>query len=225
MQDDKNAAYYDYANPYVLQIMPPAAGTVLEIGCGAGRLGEVYKQSFPESRYVGVELNAHAASLAVGRLDKVLSGSAEEIDLGFLAGKVDCLVYADVLEHLTDPWQMLAGHAALLSENGKVIASIPNVQNWSVLKDLIFGLWNYTDEGLMDRTHLRFFTLDGISKLFTGAGLTIEAIAVVNIPHQQPEMLQFVDQLRPALDNFGIDAAVFAERVSAFQYLVSARRS
>jgi len=225
MQDEKNTAYYDYANPYVLQIMPPAVGTVLEIGCGAGRLGETYKERYPNSRYVGVELNTQAAALAAGRLDKVLSGSAEDIKLDFLAGEVDCLVYADVLEHLTDPWQMLKDHAALLSDGGKVVASIPNVQNWSILKDLIFGLWNYTDEGLMDRTHLRFFTLDGIGQLFARAGLSIEGISVVNIPHQQPEMTQFVEQLRPALTNFGIDAETFSERVSAFQYLVLARRA
>jgi hypothetical protein len=113
----------------------------------------------------------------------------------------------------------------LLAPEGRVVASIPNVQNWAVLKDLIFGRWNYTEEGLMDRTHLRFFTLDGILEMFAQAGLGVEFISVVTIPHQQPDLEQFVASMTPALYNLGIDASVFRQLAGAFQYLVSARRA
>jgi SAM-dependent methyltransferase len=225
MQDEKRAGYYDFANPNLLKIMPADAATILEIGCGAGRLGAVYKEHYPQCRYVGVEINPEAAAIAATRLDQVLCGSGEEIDLGFLAGKVDCIVYGDVLEHLTDPWDTLNQHAKLLAPEGRVVTSIPNVQNWAVMRDLLFGRWNYTEEGLMDRTHLRFFTLDGVLQMFAQAGLGVELVTMVTIPHQQPELEQFVKSMSPALENFGINETVFRDRVGAFQYLVSGRKA
>ena len=74
---------------------------------------------------------------------------------------MDCLVYGDVLKHLKDPWSLLREHRAFLSERGLVLACIPNIQHWTILTALLRGQWNYQEEGLLDRTHLRFFTLTG----------------------------------------------------------------
>ena len=86
---------------------------------------------------------------------------------------VDCLVFGDVLEHLVDPWAALTRLSRLVREGGQVLACIPNVQHYSVIVNLLRGKWDYQDEGLLDRTHLRFFTLSGIQDLFAKAGLRV----------------------------------------------------
>jgi SAM-dependent methyltransferase len=221
---ERNApAYYDHFNANLMAAIPPAAGTVLEIGCGAGRLGSVYKEHNPASRYIGVELDASAAAVAAGRLDLVLCGAIEALDLDFLTGQADCIVYGDVLEHLIDPWAVLKRHAALLAPGGKMVASIPNVQNWSVIADLLRGEWTYRDFGLMDRTHVRFFTLNSIAALFQGAGLAVENVGAVVL--EQPSATTLAEGLRPTLQMLGVDFDAFHQRTSVFQYLVTAAKA
>ncbi len=112
--DSKTPEYYDNINLDLLNGIPLTSQRVLEIGCGAGRLGMEFKKRNPGSSYFGVEIEAPAAAIAASRLDMVLCGSVETIDLGFLNGSLDCIVYGDVLEHLGDPWAVLKSHRALL---------------------------------------------------------------------------------------------------------------
>ncbi len=215
--------YYDNLNTGVLETIPADAGLVLEFGCGAGRLGMEFKKLHPTSRYYGVEIHAQAAAVAGTRLDMALCGSAEDADLSFLSGQVDCIVYADVLEHLIDPWSTLKRHAELLRPGGRIVACIPNIQHWSVLASLMAGLWAYQDNGLMDRTHLRFFTLASIQEMFAGAGLVVDNISDRILEHPQgPAYLDALGQAVPAL---GIDPSAFRRQANVFQYLVEASRS
>lgn len=215
-------AYYDNLNAGVLEAIPTGAGMVLEIGCGAGRLGMEYKKLNPGCRYYGVEINSQAAAIAGTRLDMALCGSVEDLDLGFLAGQLDCIVYADVLEHLVDPWAVLKAHRALLKEGGQIVACIPNIQHWSVLRALLAGHWTYQDNGLMDRTHLRFFTLASIERMVVEAGLHPDAI--IGRMLERPEAETFFGALAPALPQLGIDADGFRSQANVFQYLVKATR-
>lgn len=215
--------YYDNVNPNLMAAIPPAAGTVLEIGCGAGRLGSVYKAQNPGARYIGVELEPSVAAIAAERLDLVLCGSIDHLDLAFLNDQADCIVYGDVLEHLLDPWSVLKRHADLLSPNGKMIASVPNVQNWSVILDLLRGNWTYGDSGLLDRTHLRFFTLSSILSMFQDAGLVIEGVSAVIV--EQPSATALSEGLRSLLEKIGVEFEVFHQQASAFQYLVTAAKA
>lgn len=218
---DENAPdYYDNLNEGLLEAIPPGAGIVMEVGCGAGRLGMEYKKRNPGSLYYGVEIVAAAAALAGTRLDMALCASIDSVDLSFLAGKIDCIVYGDVLEHLIDPWSVLRSHAALLSPTGKVVACIPNGQHWTILAGLMAGRWVYQDNGLMDRTHLRFFTLQSIVEMFEGAGLGIETLVGRNIESEQGG--QFFDTLTPVLPALGVDPRAFREQANVFQYLVTA---
>ena len=174
------AEYYNRANVDLLRLIPPDAQFVLEAGCGAGALAAAYRRINPRVSYLGIEKNAEAAAVAVAncRIDQVIVGDLETIELSELGvsedrPRVDCLVFGDVLEHLVDPWTILAKLGRLVREGGQILACIPNVQHYSVVVNLLQGKWNYQDEGLLDRTHLRFFTLSGIQELFAGAGLRV----------------------------------------------------
>ena len=136
---------------------------------------------------------------------------------------VDCLIFGDVLEHMVDPWSVLARLSGWVRDGGQVLACIPNVQHYSVIVDLLRGSWRYQEEGLLDRTHLRFFTLEGIQELFARAGLRVFDV--------QPRWWED-EQLRPLPADhgpgprpLGIDPARFAAQTRAVQYLVRAVRA
>jgi trans-aconitate methyltransferase len=220
---NEDPTYYGNVNWALLDKIPAASSMVVEIGCGAGRLGEEYKKRNPASTYYGVELVGQAAALASARLDMVFCGAVESVDLGFLAGKVDCLVYGDVLEHLVDPWTVLKTHAALLKPGGKVAACIPNVRNWEVVRGLLQGHWNYADSGQLDRTHLRFFTLPSMFELFHGAALSVDDISALIVA--PAEANAFIETMKPALAALGIDDTAFAQHTAVSQYILVGSRA
>lgn len=216
----KEASYYSHLNVALLEAVPPHAATVLEVGCGAGTLGAALKQRRPEAKVFGVELNPAAAAQAARALDLVLCCPVEQADLRFLHGQVDCIVYGDVLEHLTDPWGVLAAHRALLAPGGVVVASIPNVQHWSLIEHLLRGHWTYSDHGLLDDTHVRFFTYYSIGDLFERAGLAIHrTLGLLPSPERARALAEV---LAPALEALGVERAQFEQTTSPLQYLVVA---
>ncbi len=169
--------YYDSYNPDLLKLIPPDAKTVLEIGCGEGALCEAYRRVNPTVEWNAVEMDEAAASKTEGIIDLI-----SVVDLNhesFIPGvhhHYDCLVCGDVLEHLIDPLDLLRQCMDLLKPGAQVLACIPNVQHWTVIRDLLEGKWDYTDSGLLDRTHLRFFTLKSIREMFDQAGLQVHEI-------------------------------------------------
>lgn len=221
-QEEKPDGYYDGINTGLLDCIPRDAKAVLEIGCGGGRLGEAYKALNPACTYYGVEIIESAAQDAAAHLDKVFLGSAESIDLSALQDKLDCIVYGDVLEHLVDPWTVLKSQASLLRPGGRVFACIPNIQHWTLLQHLLQGNWVYSDHGLLDSTHLRFFTLSSLSPMFAGAGLRVDSIIGLRVYLDAAKL--FLAKMRPALSNLGIDEEAFLRTTSPLQYLVSATR-
>ncbi len=169
----RSDAYYVQARPEVADLVPLECRRVLEVGCGAGEMGRLLK--LRGHTVTGVELVPEAADAARRHLDEVVTADVETDDLPFTPGSFDAVIFADVLEHLIDPWRVLRD-AALLSPGGCLIASIPNVQNVDVVWRLLRGRWDYRERGILDRGHLRFFTLNGIHGLFKQAGLTINHV-------------------------------------------------
>lgn len=160
----------------LLQFFPPGTRRVLELGCADGALGALVLQKRLALEYVGVEVREKEAEVARGRLTQVFCGDGEKLELPFAEGYFDIVLYGDSLEHLRDPALVLAAHRRLLRPGGLVLASIPNARNLFVVDQLLHGNWTYTDWGLLDRTHLRFFTLREVRKLFDSVGLTIEHV-------------------------------------------------
>ena len=220
----------DYYNRDLLRLIPPVAGKVLEVGCGAGALAREYRRLNPDVLYLGVELVPEAARAAatIGHIDRVFTGDAARVEpsdfgLSAIDPGVDCLVFGDVLEHMIDPWAVLARLARWVREGGQVLACVPNIQHYSVLVNLLRGQWQYQDEGLLDRTHLRFFTLQGVRDLFAGAGLHVFDIQPQSWPSADFDKFQQV--MAPVLSALGIEPATFAAQTQAVQYIVRAVRA
>jgi SAM-dependent methyltransferase len=168
---DHPGGYYAQARPEVAELVPPECHRVLDVGCGNGELGRLLKSR--GHHVTGVELQPAAAERARRILDDAICCDVEGDGWPFAPESFDTILFADLLEHLVDPWRVLREAAPLLSPSGRVVASIPNVQNWDVLRRLVLGRWDYRDRGILDRGHLRFFTLRSIRRLFDHAGLDV----------------------------------------------------
>lgn len=216
-------AYYNRVNVDLLSRIPVNASSVLEIGCGAGALGRAYKRINPDCYYAGAELMPEPARYASASLDhvQVLDVDTEALEVPFGLA-FDCIIYGDVLEHLRDPWAVLRKHAELLSEDGVVLACVPNVQHWSVLDNLLRGNWPQAEEGIFDRTHLRWFTRQGVIDLVKSAGL--HPVDIAPRVFRRTEAEAFVVKLKPALEAMGIDPEGFVNGAAPLQYVVRATR-
>ena len=171
---------YDFARPEMEPFVPATARTVLDVGCSTGKFGEPLVARGCE--VVGIEPDESAAELARQRLSRVIVGTFPESAAAVARpGGYDAVVYNDVLEHMTHPERALAATRDLLAPDGVLVASIPNVRHVTALGPLLVrGDWTYTDVGVLDRTHLRFFTRRSIVALFTDAGWTIEQLVGIN---------------------------------------------
>ena len=156
----------------IARLIPQTARSVLDVGCAAGETGRLLREA-GYNRIVGIERDVESAARAREIYDEVLVGDVEHMELSLEPGAFDCIVFADVLEHLVEPGDLLRRFRDYLTDDGVVVASIPNVRNLWVIHNLIEGYWRYTDEGILDRTHLRFFTYKEIERMFDAAGYEI----------------------------------------------------
>jgi len=174
---DKPAGYFDHVRRELINEVPLGPHAVLEIGCGEGGAGAVLKSEGRARFVAGVELFKDAARKASLVLDQVIVGNIEQIDLPFNDGQFDVIILGDVLEHLVDPWEQVRRLSIYLADGGSFVASLPNVRNWRVVFPLLIsGKWEYQHIGIMDRTHLRFFTRQGMIDLFEKNGFTVTKI-------------------------------------------------
>lgn len=177
---DKPADYFSYGRLEMLKFVPPKAKTILDVGCGRGKFGEQIKKQRPVEIW-GIEFDTQAASKAKSVLDKVLEGDVNDLITKLPDKYFDCVVFNDVLEHLVDPYKILLATKQKLTTNGVVVASIPNVRYFHNLRKLIFSKqWRYEDKGILDKTHLRFFTQKSIIEMFELSGFKIEIIEGIN---------------------------------------------
>ncbi len=187
----KDPAYYGRPRREMRCHVPREAQLILDIGCGAGAFGAGLKTEralVGDSLTVwGVEVDPVAAERASEVLDRILVGDGATVlqrlasDGSGPAAGFDAVVMNDVLEHVLEPEELLVAAGALLRPGGQIVASVPNVRFFGNVVDLVIkGRWEYTDEGILDRTHLRFFTRSSMLDMFEGCGFTVEQITGIN---------------------------------------------
>jgi 2-polyprenyl-3-methyl-5-hydroxy-6-metoxy-1,4-benzoquinol methylase len=209
------ADYYMNIRRDLLPHIPSNNTRILDVGCAAGYFGGYLKQKGYAQTVWGIELDRTAAEQARARVDRVFCAnlnqrSAADI-LGDTPENFDCIICADILEHLNDPWKVLHDLSGFLSAEGRIIVSLPNIRHWSISLPLVFrGEWMYSDAGILDRTHLRFFTRRTMIELFDKANLRVVA--------EQP----LIRGLSTKIDRYSLHA--FRELL-AFQWVLIGMRN
>jgi len=164
--------------PDIVKLIPKNAKTILDVGCGAGLLGQNIKKIIKHKVFCyGIDTNKELACHARKYLDKVIIADLNNLSLWQQVEdkSLDVIVFADVLEHLINPLDVLKAATSKLTDNGVVITCIPNIRHWSTFYYLyVTGRWPRNERGLFDKTHLRFFTKKDIYDLHNQAGLQIE---------------------------------------------------
>jgi len=162
---------------------------VLDIGCHTGIMGDVL-QKRKKAKVIGIDTDINALRIARERLQAALLIDIEQKDwadnlLREGYHNFDTILFGDVLEHTTSPERILQNAKGLLKPDGQIIVSVPNVANWRIRFGLLFGRFEYTDSGILDRTHLRFFTKKTAHSLLTDAGYNVvnTEVAGYALPH------------------------------------------
>jgi 2-polyprenyl-3-methyl-5-hydroxy-6-metoxy-1,4-benzoquinol methylase len=167
----KDAAYFSGVRADILAELPkdPAA-RILEIGCATGGTGEAALATGRAGFYRGVEFDPESAERARPLLTDVVCANVETIDPALIADSYDVLILSEVLEHLIDPWGVMKTLAPFVKPGGRVFASSPNISHHRVIRALLAGRFDYEAAGVMDRTHVRWFTPASYRALFEEAG-------------------------------------------------------
>lgn len=177
----ENLLRYDSHREDMSDFVPMAAQMVLDVGCGAGGFGRTLRRLLPKAELWAVEPVAEAAEVARKVYNRVIT-SGFPVEAGELNGQnFDAIFMLDVLEHMVEPSEALLSARSLIAPDGVLIASIPNARHFDVWWPLVaHGRWTYTETGLMDRTHLRWFTRSSIDEHFAATGWEISCLEGIN---------------------------------------------
>lgn len=214
--------YYACPRPELLPHVPPHARRVLDVGCAAGAFGWHLKTRLDVDEVVGVEVVEEVGERARDVLDAVHLGNIETLDLPYADGYFDCIVCGDVLEHLIDPAAAVRRLKRVLAPDGVLVVSIPNAQFYAVVEMLAGGRWTYMDAGILDRTHMRFFTREELERLMAEAGLDVLRLAPLSMAGQDRCPRQPDGSLRLGQITIGRPDAAHYEALLTYQYLIVA---
>jgi len=182
---DKPKGYYESTREDMVRYIPEATKTTLEFGCGFGGFSALLKERFNTESWA-VEIDKTAAQEAAKKLDRVINADANESLKDIPENYFDCIILFDILEHLVDPYRLLCALKSKLTSEGIIVASIPNIRYYRIFVDLVVhGNWDYKDQGILDKTHLRFFTRKSILKMFDKLGFKIFIFEGIHPTHSR----------------------------------------
>lgn len=175
MNTQKREAYTGLRSD-VISMITAKPIKVLDVGCSNGALLEYAKSQLGASFTAGIELDEQFAQEAARKADSVVRADLDDFRVEALGGgEFDLIILADVLEHTREPARVLSEVLKAGTFDAEIIVSLPNIQHWTAIKNLLVGKWPRRDRGLFDKTHLRFFTWRSIVDLATECGLKIES--------------------------------------------------
>jgi SAM-dependent methyltransferase len=215
----KQTPAHDIYNPDVLRLMPKDLQRVVEVGCSSGALARAYISGNLGCEYIGIEIDPEYAERAATICSSTICADVETLDEKTFASLFpsDCWVFGDALEHLRDPWALLTRVRGHLRDSARIIACIPNAQHWSVQARLNSGAFRYEDQGLLDRTHLRWFTRITMIELFHSTGY--EVVEILGRIFDEPARQSVLPSIRAMAAATGNDPQVAEKDALAFQYV------
>ncbi len=161
----------------LIERIPSGARTILDVGCGIGKMGRGIRRELGCVELTGIENDPEKAREAAFHYDRVVTEDATRWVPDMPKESIDVIVFADVIEHVREPGALIKRYLPWLSPSGVVLLSIPNIRHHKVLKDLAEGHFRYEEEGILDRSHLRFFTRESMLELLGESGLWVESIS------------------------------------------------
>ncbi|MDD3205485.1 MAG: glycosyltransferase [Lachnospiraceae bacterium] len=213
--------YYSCARTEIIGLIQNPAEDkihVLEIGCGMGATLAEIQSHWPNSEVKGIELVPGIAKIGANIVD-IIQGDAEHMDIPFEKCSFDYIILGDVLEHLMEPQKMLMRLKEYLKMDGAFVCSVPNMMHMSVILPLLQGMFNYADAGILDRTHIRFFTLASIYEMFQECKLEIEDIgAIYTVASTDEKNIQAIKAIQIVFSTASL------QQFQAYQYIFRAKR-
>jgi SAM-dependent methyltransferase len=213
---------HEQHNPDLLAFIPTDAKKLVEVGCSSGALAREYKKINNDAHYTGIEISAQYAELAKRYCDVVMLVDIEQDSSNVLlqTADCDCWIFGDSLEHLRDPWALMRNIRKTISKDGSVVACIPNVQHWSVQRRLNCGDFRYEEMGLLDKTHLRWFTRITIFELFSSTGFKV----VEGMPRifDEPHRDRFLPAIKLMAELSGVNPEIAVADCLPLQYVIRA---
>ena len=190
----KEKQYFTGYRNEMLEFIPENSSVILEVGCGFGYFGEKVKKNCKVDEYWGVDIDDESVENASKILDKAIKHNFNKPCIDLPAKYFDCIIFNDALEHLYNSWEVLEYCKTLLKDNGYIVCSLPNVRHISNLLNLLFKRdWQYTDAGILDKTHYRFFTEKSIVEMFENTGFHVLTIKGINKKRSaKPRMYLFI---------------------------------
>lgn len=192
----------------IINLIPPKSKKILDIGCSSGYLGQYIKQKFNYS-VDGIDINKDDLKIATKNLDKTYHLDIQLDNLSTIKSKYDVLIFADILEHTTNPQSIIQKFKSKLTKDGIIIISVPNIIHQSIILNLLNRHWQYTDTGILDKTHLRFFDKTSIIKLIKDSGFKIQKIDFTIHPY-------------PKINNILLKFLLHHQEFKIFQYIIKA---
>ena len=213
---------HEQHNPELLTLIPINSKNLIEIGCSSGALAREFKKISNDCHWLGIEIDPSYANMANRYCDKTIVLNIENANDDFWeeTKNADCWIFGDVLEHLKDPWEILKSIRSNISNTGSVVACIPNAQHWTLQAKLSIGDFRYEASGLLDKTHIRWFTRQTIIEMFDQAGFQIEA----GMPRifNQPDQDLFLPIIAEMAKAAGADPQMAVNDALPFQYVIRA---
>jgi 2-polyprenyl-3-methyl-5-hydroxy-6-metoxy-1,4-benzoquinol methylase len=169
-----NNNYYAHSRPEMIKFVSKKHRKILDVGCGEGCFSSLLRSKRKNIEIWGIEMDSEAVKKSTSRVDHLIFGDVNRVVEELPDNYFECIIFNDVLEHMADPYCLLEKIKSKLSSDGTIVCSIPNVRHIRVLRDLLIKKnWRYSDAGVLDRTHLRFFTKKSIIEMFDNLNYNI----------------------------------------------------